>query len=37
MYGSPVTFEQVLHGDVPVPPDARPFVRIVAKYFHISQ
>ncbi|MGC2299960.1 MAG: lipid-binding SYLF domain-containing protein [Acidobacteriaceae bacterium] len=37
LYGSPVSFEQVLHGDVPVPPDARPFVRTVAKYFHISQ
>jgi lipid-binding SYLF domain-containing protein len=36
-YGAPETFENVLRGDVPVPPDARPFVRTVAKYFHESQ
>lgn len=36
-YGAPETFENVLHGEVPVPPDARPFVRTVAKYFHETQ
>jgi lipid-binding SYLF domain-containing protein len=36
-YGAPETFETVLHGSVPVPPDARPFVRTVAKYFHEAQ
>jgi len=36
-YGAPETFENVLRGDVPVPPDARPFVRTVAKYFHEAQ
>ena len=36
-YGSPHTFESILHGQVPVPEDARPFVRTVAKYFHQSQ
>jgi lipid-binding SYLF domain-containing protein len=35
-YGAPETFEGVLHGDVPVPPDARPFVRTVVKYFHAA-
>jgi SH3 domain-containing YSC84-like protein 1 len=36
-YGAPHTFENILRGDVPVPPDARPFVRTVAKYFHEAQ
>jgi len=36
-YGSPHTFEGILRGDVPVPEDARPFVRTVAKYFHEAQ
>ena len=36
-YGAPHTFESILRGDVPVPEDARPFVRTVAKYFHESQ
>lgn len=36
-YGAPETFENVLHGEVPVPEDARPFVRTVAKYFHDTQ
>ncbi len=36
-YGAPHTFESILHGQVPVPEDARPFVRTVAKYFHESQ
>lgn len=35
-YGAPETFENVLRGDVPVPPDARPFVRTVVKYFHAA-
>jgi len=36
LYGTPHTFRAILDGDVPVPPDARPFVRTVAKYFHTS-
>ncbi|MFP5230514.1 MAG: lipid-binding SYLF domain-containing protein [Acidobacteriota bacterium] len=36
-YGAPHTFESILHGEVPVPTDARPFVRTVAKYFHEAQ
>jgi lipid-binding SYLF domain-containing protein len=36
-YGRPMEFEHVLHGDVPVPEDARPFVRTVVKYFHSAQ
>jgi lipid-binding SYLF domain-containing protein len=36
-YGSPHSFESILRGEVPVPEDARPFVRTVAKYFHEAQ
>jgi lipid-binding SYLF domain-containing protein len=32
-YGVDYPFERILHGGVPVPPDAQPFVRTVAKYF----
>ncbi len=35
--GADLTFEKILHGGVPVPPDAQPFVRTVAKYFMGSQ
>lgn len=34
LYGAPHNFSQILKGDVPVPPAARPFVESVAKYFH---
>jgi hypothetical protein len=27
----------VLHGGVPVPEDAKPFVRTVVRYFHAAQ
>lgn len=37
LYGAPHSFRSILDGDVPVPPDARPFVRTVAKYFHESK
>jgi len=33
-YGNPMPSAQILKGDVPTPPDARPFVRTVAKYFN---
>jgi SH3 domain-containing YSC84-like protein 1 len=33
-YGGPHPFSVILHGQVPVPPPATPFVRTVAKYFH---
>jgi lipid-binding SYLF domain-containing protein len=36
-YGAPHTFVSILHGEVPVPENARPFVRTVAKYFHQAQ
>jgi lipid-binding SYLF domain-containing protein len=36
-YGSDVSFQKVLSGGIPTPPDARPFVRTVAKYFVISR
>jgi len=32
-YGSPIPFQTVLHGAVPVPPNARRFVSTVARYF----
>src|SRR5580698_5115392 len=32
-YGEPHTADDILHGNVPVPDDAKPFVRTVAKYF----
>jgi SH3 domain-containing YSC84-like protein 1 len=36
-YGAEHTTQQVLKGNVPVPDDAKPFVRTVAKYFVQSQ
>jgi len=36
-YGSTHTFVSILHGSVPVPPAAEPFVRTVAKYFRSVQ
>ena len=36
-YGTPHPFEQILKGNIPVPDDAKPFVRTVAKYFHSVQ
>jgi lipid-binding SYLF domain-containing protein len=36
-YGANVSYESVLKGGVPTPPDARPFVRTVAKYFISSK
>ena len=36
-YGSDLPFEQVLKGSQPVPPEARPFVRTVAKYFVVAK
>jgi lipid-binding SYLF domain-containing protein len=36
-YGADVPFKAVLTGTVPVPADARPFVRTVAKYFVVSR
>ncbi len=35
--GADLTFDKILHGGVPVPPDATPFVRTVSKYFMGSQ
>jgi SH3 domain-containing YSC84-like protein 1 len=37
LYGSPHEFGLILHGGVPVPSSAVPFVRTVAKYFRESQ
>ncbi len=36
-YGADIPFESVLKGNKVVPPDARPFVRTVAKYFVVSR
>jgi SH3 domain-containing YSC84-like protein 1 len=36
-YGTAYPFEQLLKGQVATPPDARPFVRTVAKYFRSQQ
>jgi SH3 domain-containing YSC84-like protein 1 len=36
-YGAPHSFEDLLHGNVPVPDDAKPFVRTIAKYFAAAQ
>ena len=36
-YGPGVQYGTVLHGDVPVPEEAQPFVRTVARYFVSSQ
>jgi lipid-binding SYLF domain-containing protein len=36
-YGADIPFQQVLHGDKVTPPDARPFVHTVAKYFVVSR
>jgi lipid-binding SYLF domain-containing protein len=33
LYGADVPFKTVLEGNTPAPPEARPFVRTVAKYF----
>jgi len=36
-YGAPHSFEDILHGNVPVPDDAKAYVRTVARYFHSVQ
>ena len=36
-YGEGHSFEDILKGNVPVPDDAKPFVRAVARYFHSVQ
>lgn len=36
-YGANIPFEQILHGDVPTPPNARRFVHTVARYFVVSR
>jgi lipid-binding SYLF domain-containing protein len=35
--GKTVSFEKILHGSVPVPADARPFVTTIAHYFHTAR
>jgi lipid-binding SYLF domain-containing protein len=35
--GNNMPFDKILHGGIPVPPDAAPFVRTVAKYFTKAQ
>jgi SH3 domain-containing YSC84-like protein 1 len=37
LYGSAIPFNTVLDGSTPTPPEARPFVRTVAKYFVIAK
>jgi lipid-binding SYLF domain-containing protein len=36
-YGSPIPFETVLHGGIPVPANATRFVRTVARYFVVAK
>ena len=36
-YGANISYNTVLQGGVPTPPDARPFVHTLAKYFVVSQ
>jgi lipid-binding SYLF domain-containing protein len=36
-YGGPHTFEEILKGNVLPPEESKPFLRTIAKYFHISQ
>jgi SH3 domain-containing YSC84-like protein 1 len=36
-YGTPHTFEEILKGNVLPPPEAKPFLRTVAMYFHSVQ
>jgi lipid-binding SYLF domain-containing protein len=35
-YGKDIPYEKVLNGGIPVPVQARPFVRTVTHYFHVS-
>ena len=37
IYGANVPFGEVLHGGVPTPVEARPFVRTVARYFIVAK
>jgi lipid-binding SYLF domain-containing protein len=37
VYGANVPFASVLQGSVPTPPEARPFVRTIARYFVIAK
>src|SRR5271170_7597710 len=37
LYGAAIPFNTVLEGNTPTPPEARPFVRTVAKYFVIAK
>lgn len=37
VYGANIPFGEVLHGSVPTPTEARPFVRTVAKYFVVAK
>jgi hypothetical protein len=37
MYGSNVSYQEVLKGNQVTPPPARPFVSTVAKYFVIAK
>jgi len=36
-YGSDIPFDVILKGNQPVPEDAKPFVRTVARYFVSSK
>jgi lipid-binding SYLF domain-containing protein len=36
-YDGPHTFQQILKGNVLPPPDSKPFLRTIAKYFHSTQ
>lgn len=36
-YGRDIPFEKILHGSVPVPPAAHPFVATVSQMFHVAR
>ncbi|HZD49506.1 MAG TPA: lipid-binding SYLF domain-containing protein [Silvibacterium sp.] len=37
LYGGPHSFESILHGNVPPPPSAEPFLEAIRKYFHSAR
>jgi lipid-binding SYLF domain-containing protein len=37
IYGADIPYKTILDGNTPTPPDARPFVRTIAKYFVVAK
>jgi len=36
-YGSDMSFESILHGNVAIPADAQPFINTISRYFRVSR